>query len=104
MADTWIPDHADGSAFGKEDHAEDKEIDSHVNGFTNLAQGDGHLRDPLDVHGSSTYWNDGNGSGANRADAYWHIGHNLDGTTPNFDTVVSKTVGIDANNRRDSEP
>jgi len=36
--------------------------------------------DPLDGKGGSTFWNDGNGEGNNKADAYWHIGHNQDGT------------------------
>ena len=63
-----------------------------------------HRPDPLDGKGGSTFWNDGNGERENKADAYWHIAKNIDGRTPNFDKVVSKSVGIISNNGKDTAP
>ena len=60
-----------------------------------------HRPDPLDGKGGSNYWNDGNGEDNNKFDAYSHVAKNMDGRTPNFDAVVSKSIGIISNNAKD---
>lgn len=76
----------------------------HSQGFTLSQHDPPHRPDPLDGKGGSTFWNDGNGERENKADAYWHVGHNQDGRTPNFNKVVSKSIGIISNNGKDTAP